>query len=426
MLGTLAAIFLTLSFLSVGIYLLNRKKGENNLYSLGLMSAMIVVLIDAIFVRLDASITILIIMIAIITLGAILKESEITERYWKFSLRASSGHAPISMFASLVTIVVALFLFSFLVKVFAADILAGSADKYKSNSMENSVKKIERAIALNGREGRYYTLASQYYMTLANNEFLKGERGDKDLFEKYLDSAITLATKGKELMPKDVVAVETLAASLENKALYFPQFSEQAVAAYNDALVLEPHNPTYFLKIGKIRAMQASLEKDDNTRNNLITEAKDWFQKSVDQKNNLAEAQFQLGSMRQLLGEKDEAIESFNKAIEIDNSKLDYFFSLANAYQSRGSNGDYANAENIYKNIISVQGDDVNTHLSLGLLYEKMKRFSYASEQYKKVSDLLPQENTDARNKIQKMISNADQGIENTTENTNDSTATNQ
>jgi hypothetical protein len=55
-----------------------------------------------------------------------------------------------------------------------------------------------------------------------------------------------------------------------------------------------------------------------------------------------------------------------------------------------------------------------------------MKRFSDASEQYKKVSDLLPQENTDARNKIQKMISNADQGIENTTENTNDSTATNQ
>lgn len=62
----------------------------------------------------------------------------------------------------------------------------------------------------------------------------------------------------------------------------------------------------------------------------------------------------------------------------------------------------------------------------IGLLYEKMKRFSDASEQYKKVSDLLPQENTDARNKIQKMISNADQGIENTTENTNDSTATNQ
>ncbi|HRY82341.1 MAG TPA: tetratricopeptide repeat protein [Candidatus Moranbacteria bacterium] len=219
-------------------------------------------------------------------------------------------------------------------------------------------------------------------------------------------------------MPKDVVALEAFAQALENKALYFPQFSQTAVDAFNDALALEPHNALYFLEIGKVRVREASLEKDEAKKKTLILEAKDWFQKSIDKKDNLAEGYFQLGVAQQLLGEKNEAILSLQKAIILDNTKSDYFLVLANIYQSRGAENDYKIAEDIYKKIISAQGNEPNIYLNLGLLYEKMKRFDDALEQYKKVLNLLPEKNLDAKNKIQKMIDNAGQGIENTVENT--------
>jgi len=362
----------------------------------------------------------------IFAFGTVFMENDIEEKYFNFSLKASPKYALVSAFVLLTVGAGTIFIVVFLAKMYVADIFAGTAARQRNVPGEVSIKMIEKAIDFNGNEGKYYTFEGQQYMTLANSEFLKGEKADKNLFGEYLDSAIMFTSKGKELMPKDITAVESFAEALENKSLYSAQFFDQAISAYNDALALEPHNAIYFLKIGKIYAMQASLEKDENTKNALINKAKDWFQKAVNEKNNLAEAQFQLGSIQQVLGEKDDAILSLQKAIMLDNSNADYFLMLANAYQLRGNSGDYENAENIYKNIISVRGDDANTYLSLGLLYEKMKRFSDASEQYKKVSDLLPDSNKDAKTKIQKMISNANQGIENTAENTTDSAAANQ
>ncbi len=415
-LGTLALIFLIFSFLSVTLYLLNRGKEKNQIYSLGFMSATIVILVDAFFARLDGSMIIFGALLATLTLGIILKENETQEEYWKFILKTRPGRAPAGAFIFLAVIMGTIFLLFSLLKFFIADVYASRANKNIFG--ENSIGMMEKAITLNGKEGRYYTLFGQQYMELANSEFLKKDKADKNLFEKYLDNALNFTFKGKQLMPKDVVALEAFAQALENKALYFPQFSQTAVDAFNDALALEPHNALYFLEIGKVRVREASLEKDEAKKKTLILEAKDWFQKSIDKKDNLAEGYFQLGVAQQLLGEKNEAILSLQKAIILDNTKSDYFLVLANIYQSRGAENDYKIAEDIYKKIISAQGNEPNIYLNLGLLYEKMKRFDDALEQYKKVLNLLPEKNLDAKNKIQKMIDNAGQGIENTVENT--------
>ena len=50
-------------------------------------------------------------------------------------------------------------------------------------------------------------------------------------------------------------------------------------------------------------------------------------------------------------------------------------------------------------------------------MYEKTKRFSEAAAQYETALKLLPDGNSESRNKIQKMIDNARNGIENTAEN---------
>ena len=416
-LGTLAYILLAISFLSVGLYLLSRKNNRNKIYSLGLMAAVIVIFVDSFFVRLDVSITILGILLAIFALGSALMENDAEERFLKFSLKASQKYALISALVFLAVSAGSIFLCVFLVKIYVADIFAGIAERQSNVSRETSIKIIEKAIALNSNEGKYYVFEGRQYMELANSEFLKGENADKNLFGKYLESAIVFTAKGKELMSKDIAAVEAFALVMENRSLYSSQFFQQTIDAYNEALALEPHNAVYFLKIGKMQAMQAALEKDENARKALIGKAKDWFQKAADEKNNLAEAQFQLGSMQQILEEKDDAILSLQKAIMLDNTNADYFLMLASAYQSRGADGDYENAENIYKNVISARGNDINIYLGLGLLYEKTKRFSEAAAQYETALKLLPDGKSEARNKIQKMIDNAKKGIENTAEN---------
>ncbi len=381
------------------------------------MSVAILVFVEALFMQLDVSIKMLGIVFAVFALGTALKENDAEEKYLKFSFRASQKHSLLSACVLLSIIAGSIFLCSFMIKIYVADIFAGAAERQSNVSRETSIKMIEKAINLNSNEGKYYTFAGQQYMELANSEFFKKENANKNLLGKYLNSAIDFTAEGKALMPKDIAAVESSAFVMENRSIYSSQFFQQTIDAYNEALALEPHNAVYFLKIGKMQAMQAALEKDENAKKALLGEAKGWFQKAADEKNNLAEAQFQLGSMQQILGEKDEAVLSLQKAVMLDNTNVNYFLMLANAYGSRGADGDYKNAENIYKNIISAQGNDINTYLGSGLLYEKMKRFSEAAAQYEMTLKLLPDGNSEARNRIQKMIDNTRNEIENTAEN---------
>jgi tetratricopeptide (TPR) repeat protein len=85
--------------------------------------------------------------------------------------------------------------------------------------------------------------------------------------------------------------------------------------------------------------------------------------------------------------------------------------------QARGTGDDYANAEAIYKKITEVRPNELNVHLSLGMLYEKTKRKNEAVAEYQIVFDILPEEPKDARDRVSKMMSNVKNGIENTAEN---------
>lgn len=415
-LGTFALILLVLSFISVAIYFLNKDKRKNSICTLGFVSAAITLLIDAFLLRIDGSIVAFIFLMVTLTLGMMLEKKYTGDEYFKISLKVSPGHILTSMFLFLAAIASAFLLSIFLGRILTADIYAGSAGANKIISEEKSIDQILKAIELNDREGRYYIFAGQQHMLLANNEFMRNGEKNPGIVEKYLDESVAFASKGRDLMPKDVAAVEALAEIYENKSLYFSEFLDQAVSVYKDAIILEPGNPSLYLRIGKIKIKQASLEKDENKRAEIISEAEEWFRKSVDKKNDLAEAQYQWGFAKGLLGKNDEAIESLKKSIELDNTKPDYFLALANIYQTRGGEGDYEIAEKIYKNIISVKGDDVNTCLSLGLLYEKMDRFDDASDQYKKIQILLGESNLATKEKIQKMIENADNSTRNNLE----------
>jgi tetratricopeptide (TPR) repeat protein len=414
-LGTFALALLIISFFSVAVYLLSRDrdKGRSKIYSLGILTAMLIILVSSLIIRMDGAMIILGVLLGTLALGAILLESEAKEEYLSLSLKASPKYALALAFVFLVVSAGVVFLFVFLGRVYAADVFAGMANRQQNITEENSIGRVMKAINLYNKEGRYYTLGGQEYMALANSEFLKGANADSNIIGQYLDNSITLASKGRDLMPKDISAVTSLAQAYENKATYLTQFSDQAIASYNEALALQPNSPDIYLKLGQLKAKQASVEKDETKRKALLAEAMDMFQKSIDAKKNFSSGYYYLSLMQDQAGDLDKAIESAKNAVALNTKDVNGLFNLAGLLQKKGGNDNIAAAEYLYQQILQTAPNDVNTHLSLGLLYEKENKKDQAIAQYQTVLDVLPKDSDKARTQVQTFIDNVKKGISN-------------
>lgn len=427
-LGALGAIGLTLvilTFLSVGFYLLTKKKERNKIYSLGLFSGMIILIVYAVTSRVEGTILLWGALFGTLTLAVLMWESNSEEKYLNLTLKASPKYALALAFVFMVVTAGVAYLFVFIGRTFTADVYAGKAIRQENIAEDGSVSQLIKAVSLYNKEGRYYTRVGQEYMVLANSEMLKGEKERNiSAVQNYLNNSIAAAVRGRDLMKNDVLAVETLAQVYENAGFYVADSLKLAEEAYKQAQALEPHNPNYFVKLGQVKISLAAASQDENEKKQLIGEAKDLFQKSIDEKNNFSAGYYQLALAQEALGEIDQAIDNIRKAFSLDNSNINYAFNLGRLYQARGSDEDNKIAEDLFKQIIEANPNDVNTHFSLGLLFEKTNRQSDALSEYKKVLELLPTSpagipsgSEDAKAQVQKMIDNIQSGISNFAEN---------
>ncbi|PJA86840.1 MAG: hypothetical protein CO141_02620 [Candidatus Moranbacteria bacterium CG_4_9_14_3_um_filter_42_9] len=417
-LGTVLLAILLLSFLSVTIYLLASQKNKDKTYSLGFATSSIILLYAGVTGRIEGALLIFSVLVSAIALAILLKESDSEERFINLSLKASPKFALALAFIFMVIAAGVAYLFVFLGKIYVADLYAGSAARQSQVTEGGSITRLAQAANLNGREGRYFTRIGQEYMVLANNETLKEEgSADIEAVKRYLNNSIVASVRGRDLMPKDVLAVESLAQIYENAGLYITDSLNLAENIYKDAQNLEPHNPNYFVKIGQIKTTQAAAEKDESKKKQLIQESQELFQKAIDEKSNFAPGYYYLALTQEALGNLDGAIESAQKAFGSDRTSINYAFNLGRLYQARGQGDDNQNAEILFKQILGVNDKEVNTHFSLGILYEKTNKNKEAIDEYKKVVDLLPVAQADVKARIEKMISNIQAGIENTPEN---------
>lgn len=419
-LGTIALILLALSFVSVVIYLLTREKEKNKIYSLGYVISALILLGASFLGRAEGVVIIMSGLFGSLALALLLWESGSEEKNISLSLKASPKYALALAFVFIVVSAGVVFLYVFLGKILIADVYAGKKVSGNQIVEEEINSSLGKAIQLYPQEGRYYSQASQRYMILANSEILKGEK-ERDLLkvQNNLNASILLAKRGSELMKNDISAVENLALIYENAGLYVKDSLDLARATYEQAQKLEPHNPDYFIKLGQIRIAVVS-GKEEKERTPVIEEAKGLFNQAIDEKNNYAPGYYNLALAEEALGGMDSSIDNMAKAFRLDRSNINYAFNLARLYQVRGKGDDDKIAEDLFKQILGVNDKEINTHFSLGLLYEKMSRKSEAISEYKKVLDLLPaspaggpEGSGEAKDKIEKMISNIENGISN-------------
>jgi tetratricopeptide (TPR) repeat protein len=420
-LGSLALLLILFSFLSVALYFLTTGKEKNKIYSLGLFSATLMLLIFAFTSRIEGALIIAGFFLATLTLAVIFWESGAEENYLNLSLKASPKYALALAFIFMVVTAGVAYAFVFIGKTFLADVQVGKSVQETETIDDGSIARMINAVNLNGKEGMYFTVLGQDYMFLANKEILKNEKDrSQDLVRNYLSNSIVAAAAGRDLMKDDVLAVESLAQIYENASLYDATDLNLALDTYKRASELEPHNPNYFVKMGQMKISSINTAQDENGKKQLINEAKDLFQKAVDEKKDFAPAYYQLSLAKEALGDMDGAIQDMGQAFAYDNSNISYAFNLGRLYQTRGGDDDNKIAENLFKQILGVNDNEINTHFSLGLLYEKENRKDEAISEYKKVLGLLSSSQASAlsgteetKTKIQKMIDNVQNGISN-------------
>ncbi|MFZ2881633.1 MAG: hypothetical protein WA019_01015, partial [Candidatus Moraniibacteriota bacterium] len=422
-LGVFFLLIVILSFIGSQIYLLVKDKENNKLYSLGLFSASVVLLANNLFIRADGVVLNLTVIITALSLATLLFESKNEKNNWNFSLKSSPKFALALAFVFITVSTGVVFIFIYLGQIYVADMYAAKASKIASGDLEKAIGYLEKTIKLNNRESKYYVQIGQYYMGLANKEALR-EKDARDInkIQKYLNNSVLATAKAKDMSKNNVEMVESLALIYENAGLYIPESLTLAEENYKRAQELEPHNAIYNLKLGQIKISMAQSEQDADKKKQKVLEAKDLFQKAIEEKNNYAENYYQLALTNEALSELDPAIENIKKAVQFNPKEIDYLLFLGRIYQLRNKNDDLKIAESYYKKAVSMNDKNVNTHFYLGLLYEKMEKKAEAKDEYNKVISLLKnvkesESNKDTITKLQKMIENVDKGIKNTPEN---------
>jgi hypothetical protein len=139
-------------------------------------------------------------------------------------------------------------------------------------------------VDLYDKEGRYYSRIGQEYMLLANQEIMKDKNSMN--VQNYINEAIRFSVEGKNLLKNDVSAIEALAQVYENTGIFVPDSLKLAEESYIRVLELEPKNPKINLKLGQLKRSLANNEQDEGAKKQLLKEANEYFQKSVDWKDN--------------------------------------------------------------------------------------------------------------------------------------------
>ncbi len=400
--------------------------------SLGLFVSSVVALMYGMFWAVDGMIILYGVLIGALAVGFLRCGSHDSDQKITLSLTASPQHALSFAFLSILLAIGVIIGFVTLSKMFVADIHAGNALKARAaDRFLESSELFRKAVVLNDKEGRYFIVIGQYGLDLANMERAKseGERSEKAI-SQYISGATGAATSGKDRMPNDVLANEIKGFVYENSGNYASGAFESAVSAYERAHALEPLNPYLDVALGKLKLVEARVKGEESAEEKtaLVNAAKAYFdaakEKTTFQYNGremslFAAAHYYISVVEEALGNTDEAITAMADALQVAQStdddqalsrQVNYGFNLARLLQIRGTDEDIANAEKLLLQIIRVNDQEVNSHLSLGLLYEKQGKNDEAIAEYEKILTILPEDDTQARDNITSLIDTVKQG----------------
>ncbi|MES2088072.1 MAG: tetratricopeptide repeat protein [Patescibacteria group bacterium] len=189
-------------------------------------------------------------------------------------------------------------------------------------------------------------------------------------FQGYLTNALNNAQQAIKIDPSDYQNIITLGKVYETVVpLKIAGAYENAQAAYKQALVLNPKNPSINLFLAQLEVVHANNKG-----------AKDYIAEALKQKNNYTEAIFLLAQIQVSEGDIKNAITSVQAASYLSPSDSGLLFQLGFL---RYNVKDYAGAATALEQAIAINSNYANAQYFLGLSYYHLDKVPEAIAQFK-------------------------------------------
>lgn len=250
---------------------------------------------------------------------------------------------------------------------------------------------MEVAIDRRSNSDVYHAALAQIYLNQAV-ESSKAVKPDVQTISSLMAKAVNEAKIATDLSPESVGLWENLATMYENASALVPEARDWAIKTLQQAINLEPTNPSHYWRLGNSYAAQAKWE--DSVKN---------YQKAVDLKVDYYGAYVGLANAYEQTQKNDQAIILYEKLISDKQANPEILYNYGRLLYNRNGQGDREAAKKIWLTVVQNQPNYSNALYSLGLWYETRGDKTTALQYYYKVRDLNPN-NSDILKKIQSLV----------------------
>ncbi|MDO8505845.1 MAG: tetratricopeptide repeat protein [bacterium] len=305
------------------------------------------------------------------------------------SIERSPSASLLSSFGGIVLLAILLVLTIYLGRFYAGEVyfLQGARASTQQQG-EKAIASFARAATINPKQLRYVLALTQVQFQSAVQESQK-QTPDIARAGRLISGAVSSARRATELAPGSAAAWEQLGGLYGQVVGLAPEAREWAIAAYGQALELEPTNPALFV----LRGQQFLADKK-------LTEAQNDFERAIELKSDYPLAHIALSSLFEGQKDFDKAVAAAEQAARFAGNDLNIAYQLARLYFNRNEGEDSVRAERILLAIIARNSDYSNAHFTLGSLYERQGKSNEALKEFEKVRELNPQ-NEEIRKKVE-------------------------
>ncbi len=356
----------------------------DQLHGVGLGAAWIILSIACVFSFIDAALWILWWWVLLMMCAAFAIQ---TPRLKRVKTVAVQSEVKDSFFVS--------FLFVSLVTAVGISTAFGArhiiAEKYATAGLQSStvpimIDNFTRATQLRPAYGPYHELLAESYLQYARTLSKKSTVTDE--FTLAMANAVDQAKLATVESPQLFSSWETLATMYNNARLFTSGADGYTLKSLDEAIALSPTNAQLYWRKALIHI---EAEQD--------AEAKNMLEKAIQLHPKFVSAHAALGDIFERSEQFDEAVQEYEKTLEIVPDNIDMQYQYARVLYNRGSKEDLQKAVQTWLDIVKIHPDHSNSLFSLGIAAERFGQKEKAIEFYSQVLSLNP-ENEEVKKKI--------------------------
>ena len=290
-----------------------------------------------------------------------------------------------------------LVIFFFGVRFYSAELTMAQQQGVSSQEL---IKNLEKGVNLNPYRSRYRITLSQSYLIGSILEARQPlQEQDSQILRNYVAKSIEQARQATRLSPNLVNTWENLGIIYRDLRILATGADTWAIDSFRKALELEPNNPVFYAEMGKIYLAGVTSPADEDKINQAIEQ----FQKAVELKSDYLDPQIQIALTEEKKGNIEEAIKKLEGLLIgqplVSPAQIEALFQLGRLYFNSGR---VDNAINAFQIVIRFVPNHSNAHYALGVAYQQKGMKEQALAEFQIVLGLNPG-NEEIRRRIEEL-----------------------